>query len=131
MNLRDLAGYLARPDLGPDVVVPEVERWRGVAVLAMAIDLVTDRLGVDVAAWSAWRAGIDLEPAELAMIGRHRQEGSSLGRAKLDVARELPLRDKPAYLTALAWPTGAHLASRSLTRRDAIASLVKVIRPKR
>ena len=63
------------------------------------------------------------------MIGRHRQEGSSLGRAKLDVARELPFRDRVAYLTALAWPSRAHLESRSLRRRDALASLAKVIGP--
>ena len=46
------------------------------------------------------------------MVERHRREGSSLGRAKLDVAREMSLRDRVAYLTALAWPSKArHLPS--------------------
>ncbi|MCB0884735.1 MAG: nucleotidyltransferase family protein [Propionibacteriaceae bacterium] len=128
MNLRDLGGYLADPTLDPDMVVPEAERWRGGAVLAMAIDLVRERLGIDVPAWAEWRTSYRFDHDEFEMIARHRREGSSLGRAKLDVARELPLRDKVAYLTALAWPQKAHLADRSLTRRDSLESLVDVLR---
>ena len=129
MNLRDLAGYLANGELGPDVVVPEAELWRGGAVLAMAVDLVAERLGVKVPAWVKWRAGYRLDPDEVVMVERHRREGSSLGRAKLDVAREMSLRDRAAYLTALAWPSKAHLEDRSLRRRDALASLIGVVRP--
>ena len=62
------------------------------------------------------------------MVERHRNEGSSLGRAKLDVAREMSLRDKAAYLTALAWPSRAHLEDRSLRRSDVLKSLVEVVR---
>lgn len=129
MNLRDLAGYLSDDALRPDLVVPEAELWRGSVVLAMAVDLVVERLGVEVPAWAAWRATYRPNPDEVAMVERHRNEGSSLGRAKLDVARELILRDKAAYLTALAWPSRAHLEDRSLRRRDALASLVEVVRP--
>ena len=121
--------HLVRPELGPEMVVPEAERWRGTAVLAMAINVVAELLPVDLMTWSTWRAGIDLDPLEVARVRRHRQEGSSLGRAKLDVARELPIRDRVAYLAALAWPSSAHLASRSLRRRDALTSLAKLIRP--
>ena len=129
MNLRDLAGYLSEEDLKPDLVVPEAQLWRGRVVLAMAIDLVVERLGVEVSEWAAWRADYRPDPAEVEMVERHRNEGSSLGRAKLDVAREMSLRDKAAYLTALAWPSRAHLEDRSLRRRDALASLVEVVRP--
>lgn len=128
MNLRDLGGYLSDPKLAPGVVMPEAERWRGGAVLAMAIDLASERLGVEAPAWTEWRAGYRLDPNEVEMIARHRREGSSLGRAKLDVARELPFRDRLAYLTALAWPQKAHLNDRSLTRRDALASLAEVVK---
>ncbi len=130
MNLRDLGGYLADPSLGPDMVVPETERWRGGAVLAMAIDLAVERLGIEVPAWTEWRADYRLDSGEAELVARHRREGSSLGRAKLDVARELPLRDKVAYLTALIWPQKAHLDDRSLTRRDSLKSLVGVVRRK-
>lgn len=132
MNLRDLGCYLADTQLGPDRVVPEAQRWRGTAVLAMAIDLVVDRLGVQPTEWSAWRQTYHLDPHEVALIERHRHEGSSFGRAKLDVVRELPrARDRAAYLYALAWPSKAHLASRSLRRRDALGSLVRVALPAR
>ena len=95
----------------------------------MAVDLVAERLGVKVPAWVKWRAGYRLDPDEVVMVERHRREGSSLGRAKLDVAREMSLRDRAAYLTALAWPSKAHLEDRSLRRRDALASLIGVVRP--
>lgn len=129
MNLRDLAGYLSDEDLTPDLVVPEAQLWGGTVVLAMAVDLVVERLGVELPEWTAWRADYRLNPAEVEMVERHRNEGSSLGRAKLDVAREMSLRDRAAYLTALAWPSRAHLEDRSLRRRDALASLVGVVRP--
>ena len=132
MNLRDLGCYLADADLGPEAVVPVAQRWRGTAVLAMAIDLLENRLGVCPPQWSAWRASYDLDPAEVTLIERHRREGSSFGRAKLDVVRELPtVRDRAAYLTALAWPTREHLESRSLRRRDALSSLAGVALPRR
>jgi hypothetical protein len=132
MNLRDLGCYLADVDLGPDRVVPEAQRWRGTAVLAMAIDLLAEHLGVCPPAWSAWRQSYELDPHEVELVERHRREGSSFGRAKLDVVRELPsARDRAAYLYALAWPSKAHLASRSLRRRDALGSLVRVALPAR
>ena len=130
MSLRDLAGYLSDPTLGPDAVVAEAELWRGRVVLAMALDLVVERLGVEVSKWTAWRAAYRPNPDEVEMVERHRNEGSSLGRAKLDVAREMSLRHGAAYVFALAWPSKAHLDDRSLRRRDAVASLVSVLRPR-
>ncbi|MEZ5374131.1 MAG: nucleotidyltransferase family protein [Microthrixaceae bacterium] len=126
MNLRDLAGYLTDPTLTPETVVSEAELWRGTDVLAMAVDLAVERLGVASPAWTTWRAEHSIDPDQLAMIERHRREGSSLGRAKLDIARELPIRSRAAYLFALAWPSKAHLDDRSLTRRDALGSLADV-----
>lgn len=132
MNLRDLGRYLAETDLGPDRVVPTAQRWGGCDVLAMAIDLVESHLGVQIPQWATWRRTYRLDPHEVTLIERHRREGSSLGRAKLDVARELPTaRERAAYLYALAWPTRAHLESRSLRRRDSLRSLVAVLDPRR
>lgn len=124
MNLRDLAVYLNSAQLTPSRLASTIDRWRGATVLAMAIDLVTDRLGVTPDVWLEWRANHSLDPSELLLIERHRNEGSSLGRAKLDVAIELPrLRDRMAYLGALAWPTRGHLESRGLRRRDTLGPL--------
>lgn len=129
MNLRDLAGYLCDPSIQVVEVTAEATRWRGEAVLALAIDLVAERLDVQPARWTDWRAAQRLDPTELALIERHRSEGSSLGRAKLDVARELPgVRTKLAYLTALAWPSREHLESRGLRRRDDWTALQRILR---
>ncbi|MCB1257252.1 MAG: nucleotidyltransferase family protein [Microthrixaceae bacterium] len=137
MNLRDLAGYLAgetasgdlsNSELSIDTVVARVREWRGEEVLATAIDLVEDHLGVVPQHWDDWRRSYTLDQTEAQLIARHRAEGSSLGRAKLDIVRELPwLRTKAAYLTSLAWPTREHLESRGLRRRDALPSSLPLV----
>ncbi len=125
MNLRDLAIYLGDDRIDPDVVVSEVQRWQGEAVLAKAIDLVAERLAVVPQDWFEWRSSFTPDPHDVALISRHRSEGSSFGRAKLDVLRELPaLRDKAGYLAALVWPCPEHLASRGLQRRDSLKPLL-------
>lgn len=119
MSLRDLARYLVREDLGPDRILPEVARWRGEMVLALGIDLATEVLTFDAPPWTEWRDQFREDAHERRMIDRHRREGSSLGRAKLDVLRELPTgRDRAAYALALAVPSRQHLRSRGLRRRD-------------
>lgn len=116
-SLRDLAGYLSSPDLGPDVIVPVARRWRGEAVLAAAVDAVLDQLPFEAPAWSSWRAEARIDPREEARVRRQRIEGSSFGPAKLDLWRELPgLRLKAAYAAAVLWPTREHLRARGRTR---------------
>ena len=56
--------------------------------------------------------------AELAIVERHRREGSGIGRSKLDAVRELPWAQRGAYVLGLAVPSGAHLRSRGLRRWD-------------
>ncbi|MEI2638458.1 MAG: nucleotidyltransferase family protein [Microthrixaceae bacterium] len=127
MNLRDLAVYLNDERLHPQQVVAQVERWGGTDVLAMALDLVTDRLAVTPRLWLDWRSAYRLDPTEVELIERHRNEGSSLGRAKIDVARELDgVSDRVAYLSALLWPSRGHLESRGLSRRDMVEPLMDV-----
>ena len=122
-GLRDLARFLARPDFGPEVVLPIARRWRGEAVLAQAVRLVLEELPLEVPDWKRWVDGVQVDPREVAIMDRHRAEGSSLGRAKLDALRELPgTRSKVAYAAALAWPSRDHLESRGRHRRDVVAS---------
>lgn len=119
MSLRDVAGYLARPSLGPEVVVPEVKRWRGEAVLAPAVGLVAATLGTVPPPWQAWADSVATDKAEAAVVDRQRREGSALGRGKLDALRELSTpRARAAYALALAVPSSEHLRSRGLRRRD-------------
>lgn len=137
MSLRDMVGYLhgdvdagdlSDGALSVATVTNRAAQWGGQTVLAKAIDQVVGRLGdgpADVVSdrWADWRRSLAPDPDEVTMIERHRGEGSSLGRAKLDVAKELRgLGHKAAYLFALAWPTSEHLASRGLRRRDVMPS---------
>jgi hypothetical protein len=117
-TLRDVAGYLTRPGLGPDVLLPEVTEWHGEVVLAIAVEEVQETLGIDLRAWAAWAADQPRDPAEMTIISRSRREGSSFGRGKLDALRELPWRERGAYALGLAVPSGAHLRSRGMRRRD-------------
>lgn len=125
-SLRDIAKYLSAADLSPAIVVPIAQRWRGEAVLATAVAATLDTLDISAPRWARWRTGHYVERRELALIARQKSEGSSFGRAKLDLVRELPrLGPKAAYIRAVLWPTGEHLQARELRRA---APLRRVIR---
>ena len=47
-NVRDLVQYLARAELGPETLVPEVRLWRGEAVLARAVRVSLAALPVSI-----------------------------------------------------------------------------------
>lgn len=114
MSLRDLGGYLTRSDLRVYDVVAEAGRWRGEAVLAVAVHETLDTLGIDAPAWQLWAEGVRVDAREQAIVDRQRVEGSTPGRAKLDGLVELAPAERLAYLFALAVPSAAHLRSRDL-----------------
>lgn len=120
MSLRDIAGYLARADIACAEVVAEARRWRGEAVLAEAVLATGHRFGWIPDSWSDWVEGWSPPPREERIIARQKVEGSSFGPAKLDAVRELAWRDRPAYVLALAVPSGAHLRSRGMGRLDLV-----------
>lgn len=123
MSLRDIAGYLTRPDIDCTEVVAEARRWRGEAVLAEAVRTTGDRFGWIPDPWSDWVHQHGSPRREVALIARQKAEGSSFGPAKLDAIRELAWRDRPAYALALAVPTRAHLRSRGLERIDLVRGI--------
>lgn len=120
-SVRDLATALTDPELAWTEVVAEAERWGGSAVLALAVRLTTDELGIDAPEPSAWAERLAVPERERAIIARHRAEGSGIGRAKLDALLEpQSWSRRVAYLRALVAPTRAHLASRGLRYRDLV-----------
>lgn len=123
MSLRDLAGYLTRPDLDVDVVAAEVAVWRGEAVLAEAVQVTGTVFGWLPEPWAAWLDTIEVTPAESRIVARQQVEGSSFGPAKLDAIRELPWRDRPAYALGVAVPSREHLRSRDLHRLDLVRGI--------
>lgn len=120
-NLRDLAGYLTDPRVDVDLVAATVRRWRGEAVLAVAIDAARGALVFDAGPWERWRRAVVVAEGDRAIIDRQRRDGSSFGRAKLEAVGELPTWSlRAAYVRACVWPDAAHLRSRGLRRRDLI-----------
>src|SRR5699024_7361871 len=90
MSLRDLAGYLSRPDLDPGSVAAEAERWRGRGVLAEAVAMTEREVGAVAPGWERWLEGAEVDDRERSIVARQRREGSSLGPGKLQAMRELP-----------------------------------------
>lgn len=128
-SLRDLARYFSSPDLSPSVVAPVAERWRGTAVLATAVDLTTNELNFDSLEWNDWLASVSVAPTEFQRVERHRIEGSSFGRGKFDMWRELPTTSKRLqYLTALALPGSEHLRARGMRRTDSARAVLRAAR---
>lgn len=100
LNLRDLARYMDSPALAPDAIAPIARHWGGEAVLVTAIREVHDALPFQSPTWTDWahQTTPTIPQREFELVERHRNEGSSFGRAKVDMWRELPsLRLKSAY----------------------------------
>lgn len=124
-SLRDLARYLASPDLGPAQVAPAAEHWNGTAVLATAIEATLTRLTFDAPNWRQWLTTVRVPQRELSLVARQRHEGSSFGRAKVDMWRELRGVRRFQYVAAVAIPSAEHLRARGMRRTDAIEALVR------
>lgn len=118
-SLRDLGGYMARPDLPVQEVVAEAERWRGAPVLAVAVAETIDTLSLDLPQWSAWATSLQPSTRESRIVRRQRREGSSLGWGKVSALREVEgFGDRIAYGVGLGFPTHEHLRSRNMRRLD-------------
>lgn len=107
-TIRDLGGYLTHPDLGPDVLDPIAERWRGRAVLAeaVAVTLATFDPNADAPAWRRWRdwlANVEVDPAETALLARGRQP--SPWPVEWTTVRELGWSDRARFCWAVAVPS--------------------------
>jgi nitrogen fixation protein len=126
-TLRDLAGYLTSPDLAPEVVVPEADRWGGTTVLAEAVRATFDSLPFDAPAWREWLDGFEVDPAELDIIESTRYE--TTWPVEWSTIRELGWYDRGAFLWAVAFPSSDELAERGLSRRQRLARGVRAVAP--
>lgn len=113
-TLRDLAGYLIHPELGPEVLIAEVARWRGEVVLAEAVRATLAAMEFDAPAWQEWLDRTAVDPAELDLIARqHDPRGVPVLWSTLE---ELRGRERLAYLWAVAVPSREVLIDRGQTQ---------------
>lgn len=118
-TVRDLARYLARPELSPDVLVPEARRWRGETVLWSAVRITLDTLPARLDRWREWAERFEPNERDLALITASRTES----RWPLDggVLHELTWRDRVAYAWGVAWPSTETLSDRGESRWERLA----------
>lgn len=119
-TLRDLAQYLQRPNLSPDVLVAEAARWRGETVLAEAVRSAIETLKLDIPAWQEWLAVFLPDSRDLDLIRR-----SSLSKAwpiEWSLLRELRWRDRLAFTWAVGVPSREVRSERGLTLRTYFSS---------
>lgn len=112
-TLRDLVGYLTRPELTPEVLVPEARRWGGETVLAEAVRTTFDTLPFEAPAWREWLADVTPDERDLRLIERSR--APSPWPVEFSVLRELGWRDRAALTWAVAVPSRDVLADRGQT----------------
>lgn len=109
-TVRDLAGYLTRPDLSPDVLVPEARSWGGETVLAEAVRATFATLSFEAPAWRTWLDGFTPNRRDLTLIERTRVE--SPWPIELSLLRELGWRERATMTWAIAFPSKEVLEDR-------------------
>lgn len=126
-TLRDLSRYLARPELPPEVLVAEADRWGGSTVLWSAVRAIADAFGAAPAAWQEWADAFQPDEGDLGLIADSKR--ASPWPLDRGVWAELGWRDRLTYSWGVAWPTGEVLRQRGQTRwgrlRDGLTALVR------
>ena len=113
-TLRDMAGYMTRSELTVEAVTSEAGRWRGTTVLHQAVSATLGSLRVDASAWREWHDRFTPDPGDLRLIEHSQVE--SARPLEPSILRELPWRDRAAYLWAVAVPAPEVLTDRGQTR---------------
>ena len=120
-TLRDLAGYITSPDLTPELLAGEARRWRGEAVLYLAVTETFDTLTFQAPAWREWLETVEVDPAEVELIrGGHRP---ARWPVRWSTLRELPWRDRGAFLWAVAVPSREARESRGISLADRMGTI--------
>lgn len=119
-TIRDLGWYLSDPDLQPDVLVPEIRRWGAEVVLAEAVRLAVSTLGVRLEAWERWADALVVSPRERVLLERCRRY--SARPVEWSTLREIPWKDRAAFLYAVVVPSREVLASRGQTHLSRLVS---------
>jgi hypothetical protein len=114
-TVRDLAGYLSRPDIAPEVLVPIARRWGGETVLALAVEATLDTLAFEAPAWAAWLARTRPDPRDVALVARSRT--ASAWPVEWSVLRELGPVDGTRFAWSVAFPDPSFLEHRGHSRR--------------
>jgi hypothetical protein len=103
---RDLAGFLSKAALGPEVLVPIAERWGGLTVLAEAVELTLATFAISAPSWRAWSASVTIDRAEADLLSRGRT--AIPWPIEWTTIRELGWLDRARFAWAVAAPSRAY-----------------------
>lgn len=125
-TVRDLAGYLGRPELTPDALVPIASTWGGATILWKAINSTIELLDPHVPRWRGWVDEFTPDRRDLELISRSHVE--SRWPIESSMLRELAWRDRVAYTWGVAFPSNEALSDRGTSMwgrlRDGVRNLV-------
>ena len=111
--LRDLAQDLLGDLLDTDRVLELARRWSAEAVVARAVALAWDRLGLaDVVPLSVWARRYEPDGFQRRALATYHGDDHSYSAKTLAALRTLPtMRERAAFLYALALPQRSYLAA--------------------
>lgn len=115
--LRDLAQLLLHAPVEEDRVLELAERWRGLGVVATAVNMTWDRFDLaDAVPLSAWAASYRPGRREQRRLELHRQADCYAPQALATLAVLPGVRERAAFLRAVAFPGREFLEQRSTGR---------------
>ena len=125
--VRDVAQMAAHPDFDWAEALDEARRWRGEAVVARALQLCTEVLGVELdEAVLSWASAFEPSARDRRAIAACLRQDGRYARQAIGALPDVPgVRGKVAYARALAFPRTDHLAGRG---RGRVAHLLEAIR---
>ncbi|HEY4377055.1 MAG TPA: hypothetical protein VGM93_07840, partial [Acidimicrobiales bacterium] len=113
-TVRDIAGYIVRPELGPAVLAAEAREWRGEPVLAEAVRSAFASLSFEEPEWRTWLEAVRVDEREQAIVTLGQR--TSVAPVGWSTVRELSWSARGQFLWAVAAPSSALLHARGLSR---------------
>lgn len=111
-TLRDIAQVVLSGEVDPRDVIDLARGWQSTHVLALGVRTAWDRLDIaDVVGLSAWASAFDIPVQARKELDLYHDDAAGYAGLSWAVARILPLRERVAFLTALAFPRGGRLGA--------------------
>ncbi|MGH8939165.1 MAG: nucleotidyltransferase family protein, partial [Actinomycetes bacterium] len=109
-TLRDIAQLILSGDVDADLAVDTAGRWGAEHVLALGVEAAWARLQIaDVVGLSAWASRYETDDVDRRLLRLYHDDGAGYSGLSWATARMLPVGQRVAFLSALAFPKGGRL----------------------
>lgn len=111
-TLRDIAQVILSGEVETSDVIELARSWQSTHVLALGVRAAWERLDIaDVVGLSAWASSLDISDQARRELDLYHDDAAGYAGLSWAVARILPMRERAAFLTALAFPRGGRLGA--------------------